>query len=134
MKTDMPQDMDLLMAQADRLRRYTLWSLLALLAWLAIQAVCNAPADTSPLTILVAWFIQALGLMLFLPGVQRGNAKAVAWLGYVLMMYFIPAVLGTFATGWRGQLALVECLLVAGAFVLGIRFVKVKRATQNGEF
>ena len=122
-------DAELQQFQATQLQRYCLWSLTALLVWMAIEI---AFSGLSLLASLVVWLVQALGLLWFVPGLRRGNASSAAWLGYVLMLYFIPAVLSAFAPGLKGQLAIIECVLVTGLFVLTIRFVKAKRATQGG--
>jgi uncharacterized membrane protein len=122
-------DAELLQVQAAQLQRYTVWSLIALLLWMAVEV---AFTELSLLASLVVWLVQAIGLLWFLPGLRRGNASSAAWLGYVLMLYFIFAVLSAFAPGLKGQLAIIECLLIVGVFVLTIRFVKAKRATQGG--
>lgn len=122
-------DAELLQVQAAQLQRYTVWSLIALLLWMAVEV---AFTELSLLASLVVWLVQAIGLLWFLPGLRRGNASSAAWLGYVLMLYFIFAVLSAFAPGLKGQLAMIECLLIVGVFVLTIRFVKAKRATQGG--
>jgi uncharacterized membrane protein len=122
-------DAELLQVQAAQLQRYTMWSLIALLVWMAVEV---AFTELSLLASLVVWLVQAIGLLWFLPGLRRGNASSAAWLGYVLMLYFIFAVLSAFAPGLKGQLAMIECVLIAGVFVLTIRFVKAKRATQGG--
>ncbi|MEK6788636.1 MAG: DUF2069 domain-containing protein [Pseudomonadota bacterium] len=122
-------DAELQQFQATQLQRYCLWSLTALLVWMAIEI---AFSGLSLLASLVVWLVQALGLLWFVPGLRRGNASSAAWLGYVLMLYFIFAVLSAFAPGLKGQLAIIECVLISGVFALTIRFVKAKRATQGG--
>lgn len=122
-------DAELLQVQAAQLQRYSVWGLIALLVWMAVEV---AFTELSLLASLVVWLVQAIGLLWFVPGLRRGNASSAAWLGYVLMMYFVFAVLSAFAPGLKGQLAMIECVLIAGVFVLTIRFVKAKRATQGG--
>ena len=122
-------DAELLQVQAAQLQRYSVWGLIALLVWMAVEV---AFTELSLLASLVVWLVQAIGLLWFVPGLRRGNASSAAWLGYVLMMYFVFAVLSAFAPGLKGQLAMIECVLITGVFVLTIRFVKAKRATQGG--
>ena len=122
-------DAELLQVQAAQLQRYSVWSLIALLVWMAVEV---AFTELSLLASLVVWLVQAIGLLWFVPGLRRGNASSAAWLGYVLMLYFVFAVLSAFAPGLKGQLAMIECVLITGVFVLTIRFVKAKRATQGG--
>lgn len=125
-------EQETLLAQASRLRLFTVAGLFALIVWLGVESVVNAPAGTSAGTVLLVWLLQALGLAWFMPGIWRGNASSGAWLGYVLLLYFVLAVLNAFAPGLHGQMALVECVLIGGVFLLAIRFVKVKRASQGG--
>lgn len=127
-----PPDTALLNAEAARLQRYSLWALLALIAWLMISTVATAPAGLSLLTLLVGWLLQSLPLWLFVPGLRAGRARSGVWLGFVLMFYFVFAVLNAFAPGLHGLLATVEAALISGVFLLVIRFVKAQRATQNG--
>ena len=122
-------DAELQQFQAAQLQRYCLWSLTALLVWMAIEI---AFSGLSLLASLVVWLVQALGLLWFVPGLRRGNASSAAWQDYVLMLQFIFAVLSAFAPGLKGQLAIIECVLISGVFALTIRFVKAKRATQGG--
>ena len=107
-------DAELLQLQAAQLQRYSVWGLIALLVWMAVEV---AFTELSLLASLVVWLVQAIGLLWFVPGLRRGNASSAAWLGYVLMMYFVFAVLSAFAPGLKGQLAMIECVLIAGVFV-----------------
>lgn len=121
-----------LRAQADQLQRSCWYSLLALIAWLGVETTVLAPAGMSVPTILVFWLIQAIGLLLFVPGLRAGRPRSAVWLAFVLLFYCIFAVLRAFTPGLPGHLALVELALVTGVFILAIRFVKAKRATQGG--
>lgn len=121
-----------LKAEADLLQRYCWYGLLMLILWMAVQAVVTAPAGMSMLAQLVFWLAHSLALLLFLPGIRAGRARSAVWLGFVLLFYFVLAVLGAFAPGLAGIMASVEAVLIAGLFILAIRFVKVKRATQGG--
>ncbi len=117
---------------SDRLQSYCWYSLLALIAWLAVETVALAPAGMSALAIAVFWLIQSLALLLFLPGMRAGRARSAVWLAFVLLFYVIFAVLRAFAPGLPGHMAMIEVVLICGLFTLAIRFVKAKRATQGG--
>lgn len=125
-------EIEILKAQAEQLRRYCWVALLALLAWLAVEALVQAPQGTSAVALLVGWLLHSLGLLVFMPGIRAGRARSAVWLAFVLLFYVIAAVLSAFAPGLPGLLAQVETVLIIGLFVLAIRFVKVKRASQGG--
>ena len=125
-------DDDILKAQAEQLRSYCWYALLALLVWLAVEAMTLAPAGTSAIALLVGWLLHSLGLLAFLPGIRAGRPRSAVWLAFVLLFYVISSVLAAFAPGLPGLLAQVETVLIIGLFVLAIRFVKIKRATQGG--
>lgn len=127
-----PPDTALLNAEAGRLRRYSLWALLALIAWRTVSFITSSTGSLSLLSLLLIWLIQTLPLWLFVPGLHAGRARSGVWLGFVLMFYFVFAVLKAFAPGLHGLLATVEAVLISGVFMLVIRFVKAQRATQNG--
>lgn len=131
LESNMPTDLDLI-ARAERLRRASVIATLAVLAWQAVQLGVLAPAGLSPLTLLVGWLLQALGLLCFLPGLVKGRPRSAVWLAFTLLFYGISAVLHGFSPGLTGEMAWVESALLIGQFTLLIRFVKAKRATQGG--
>lgn len=128
----MMNEADILKAQADQLQRYCWYALLALLAWLAVEALMQAPEGTSAAALLIGWLLHSLGLLVFLPGIRAGRARSAVWLAFVLLFYVISSVLSAFAPGLPGLLAQVETVLIIGLFVLTIRYVKIRRATQGG--
>ncbi|MEL0028693.1 MAG: DUF2069 domain-containing protein [Perlucidibaca sp.] len=121
-----------LLTQANQLHRYCRRGLIALIVWLALETVVLAPQGMPVLAMLVFWLLQSVALMLFLPGIHAGRARSAVWLGFVLLFYFIFAVLRAFGPGLAGKLALVELALEVGLFFIAIRYVKAKRATQGG--
>lgn len=126
------QDELALIARADRLRRGSVIATVAVLAWQAVQLLVLAPDGLSPLTLLVGWLLQGLGLLCFLPGLIKGRPRSAVWLAFTLLFYVISAVLHGFSPGLTGEMAWVESALLVGQFTLLIRFVKAKRATQGG--
>lgn len=121
-----------LIERADRLRRGSVIATLAVLTWQAVQLLVLAPTGLSPLTLLVGWLLQGLGLLCFLPGLIKGRPRSAVWLAFTLLFYVISAVLHGFSPGLTGEMAWVESALLTGQFILLIRFVKAKRATQGG--
>lgn len=122
-------DISLLKIQADQLQRYCWYGMLALLAWMAVETLTQG---LSPLAALLIWLLQALGVLVFMPGMRAGRPRSAVWLAFTLLFYLVSAVLGSFEPGLAGRLSQVESVLIIGLFVLTIRFVKIKRATQDG--
>lgn len=118
--------------RARKLQQWSLCCLLALILWFAIEAAILAPAQLSLLTLVVGWLLHSIALIAFIPGLRAAKARSAVWLAFVLMFYSVFAVLGAFAPGLSGRLAIVEAVLIGLLFFLAIRFVKIKRATQNG--
>lgn len=122
-------DISLLKTQADQLQRYCWYGMLALLVWMAVETLTQGLSLPAALLL---WLLQALGVLVFMPGIRAGRPRSAVWFAFTLLFYLVSAVLGSFAPGLNGQLSMVESLLIIGVFVLAIRFVKIKRATQDG--
>lgn len=128
-----PAEQIILLRRSMLLQHLSLFVLIALLLWLGIEAMLLAPTGLSSLTLLVGWFLRSLALLCFIPGLRAGKPRPAVWLSFVLLLYLIIAVLGAFAHGLSGTLSLIEALLIGTLFIVLIRFVNAKRATQNGE-
>jgi uncharacterized membrane protein len=75
--------------------------------------------NLNPLSALV----RALPLLLFLHPLFKENYRAAQWLGFILPVYFIDAVLAVFTPEhlMSGSLALVFCVL---SFISAILFIR----------
>lgn len=122
----------LLNAVADQLQRYCRWGFAALLIWFAVQSVTMAPSGLSPLALLLGWLFYSLPLLLFIPSLRTGSARSHVWLSFVLLFYGVLSLMRSFAPGLAGLLSIIESVLIIGLFILAIRYVKAKRATQGG--
>lgn len=72
---------------------------------------------------LIAWAIQALPLVAFLPGLHRSRPRAYAWLGFIIQFYFIHGVLLAFnpvRLTW-GLAHISLCVLIFCALIAFIR-------------
>lgn len=72
---------------------------------------------------LIAWGIQALPLVAFLPGLHRSHPRAYAWLGFIIQFYFIHGVLLAFnpeRLAW-GLAHISLCVLIFCALIAFIR-------------
>ena len=88
----------------------------------ALLAAATPPA---PL-MLVAWLLQVLPLLLFLPGLVKGNPRSLLWLSLVDLLYFIHGVLVAFDPA-RRWLGIVECVLSALLFICLALFLRQRR-------
>lgn len=91
----------------------------ALNSWLAL----GGPSLALP----VVWLLQTLPLLIFLPGLLRARPRTCAWLSFVVLLYFIHAVLVAFDPA-RRLLGLIEVLLCVVMFVLLIIYIRQYRA------
>jgi uncharacterized membrane protein len=69
--------------------------------------------------------IELVPLLLLLPGMLLGSARAHAWTCFVVNIYFIKGVLAAFDPA-RAVFGWVEVLLSLGLFVSGLLFVRWK--------
>lgn len=126
-----------LIQQTYQYQKMTWRLLLALIVWLAIAKVVVAPSALSVPTIIIGstlgWLLHSLALLFFAKGIRQGNPRTAVWMSYVLMVYFIYAVVRMGFNSVNGWVAIIECLLITALFASSIRYVKLKRATQNGE-
>ena len=64
------------------------------------------------------WLLRVVPLLLFMPSVLRGSLRAVIWLCFVLLFYFISAVELLFAQPDDG-IAIIGVSAVVGVFISG---------------
>ena len=74
---------------------------LTLLAWFALQVVFVFKTVILPMggrdPNLTVWAFHSLPLLLFLPGLWRGDPRTFAWLAFAVLMYFTLAVEALFS-------------------------------------
>ena len=63
---------------------------LSYLTTIAVITYANLTQDTGSW---IRWIIQCLPLFLVLPGMLRFKFRAYSWQGFIVVLYFIPAVL-----------------------------------------
>lgn len=107
--------------------------LLALMAFMTVETLLK------PLPVAAQAFLLGLVLLPLLPflgPLRRGNAGSALWLSMMLMPYFCWAVLGAFAPGLDGVLALLRTVLISACFtalMLMVRWTRQAHATSIGE-
>jgi uncharacterized membrane protein len=113
--------------QLAQTRRYILTLYYALLVYFAVNSVAALGAS---IAVPVVWLLQTVPLLIFLPGLRRGNARSYAWLSFVILLYFIHGVLLAF-DAQRRVLGFIEVLLCVALFVYLILFIRAYRTHFN---
>ncbi len=103
--------------------------LILLLYWCLILQFGWAIAltfDSLPVAGIVIWLVQALPLLLFAPGLYGSRLRAYFWLSFLLLPYFMHAVLVAFSPSrlWPG---LVEAALCTILFCCLLGFIRQYR-------
>lgn len=83
-------------------------SYVGLLLLLLVSTFSNAPDGITSkgmmiLTGMGIWLFKIAPLLLFVPGLIKGLPKTSAWLAYMIMLYFVLAVMLVFTPGAGGQ-------------------------------
>lgn len=83
----------------------------------AVWSLRNAPAEGA-LYAGVLWTLIKCGpLLLLLPALVRGSARAAVWLCFTLCAYFLAAVIDALAPPPLRWLGILETLLITSAFI-----------------
>ena len=82
------------------------------------------------ITTIIIWFLQTFPLLAFLPALHRTQARAYAWLSFVVLIYFIHGVVAAF-TEQQFWLGFTEILLCCVLFVALILFIRKYRDFYN---
>jgi uncharacterized membrane protein len=79
----------------------------------------------------IIWAIQLLPLAILLPGLIRGGHRSYAWLCFVVMIYFMAAVLNAFTPGytWPPYVEIALTVTIFIAAMLYARYVRRKVVT-----
>ncbi|GAB5498856.1 MAG: DUF2069 domain-containing protein [Pseudohongiellaceae bacterium] len=105
-------------------RRLVLANFYALLVYFALNSVLSLPELS--LAMPVIWLLQTLPLLIFLPGLLRTRPRSFAWLSFVILLYFMHAVLLAFEPE-RRWLGVLEALLCTSLFTLLVIFIRQYR-------
>lgn len=111
-------------ANIARTRLLVLANFSALLVYFAVNAVRSLPELS--LAMPVIWLLQTLPLLIFLPGLLRTRPRNFAWLSFVILLYFMHAVLLAFDPE-RRWLGVIEALLCISLFTLLVIFIRQYR-------
>lgn len=103
------------------IHRSLLASIYALLAYFGVISLMAVQGPN--LAFPVVWLIQVFPLLIFLPGLLRQRPRTHAWLSFVILLYFIHAVLVAFdpVRRWLGIIEVLLCVLIFSLLILFIR-------------
>ncbi len=76
------------------------------------------------------WLLRVVPLLLFMPSVLRGSLRAVIWLCFVLLFYFISAVELLFAQPDDG-IAIIGVSAVVGVFITAAFYIRTRGRELN---
>ena len=102
--------------------------------WIALagQQVVDVARFDAPRPV---WLLRVVPLLLFMPSVLRGSLRAVIWLCFVLLFYFISAVELLFAQP-DDVIAVVGVSAVVGVFIAAAFYIRTRgrelKAAQVG--
>ncbi len=111
---------------APRVRLTRALSLACFFGLIALLVVNNLWfADLHGARVGVILAVELIPLLLLLPGMLKGSARAHAWTCFVVNIYFIKGVLAAFDPA-RAVFGWVEVLVSLGLFVAGLLYVRWK--------
>lgn len=102
--------------------RWLWWTLWALWIVFGLQQVVDVARFDAPWPV---WLLRVFPLVLFMPGVARGSLRAVIWLCFVLLFYFISSVELIFARP-NDPVAISGIVAVAILFVVAALYVRMR--------
>ncbi|MEY4641897.1 MAG: hypothetical protein RLZZ227_1891 [Pseudomonadota bacterium] len=90
-----------------------------------LLATLTAPFFLIDNTSIGFWLMQIVPLLITLPGVFRRNPRALQWLGFLVLFYFLNAVLQVSSSlapqRALGLVTLLLCLILFTAVIVAIR-------------
>lgn len=98
----------------------------ALLGLFTIDAIMTLFRGAPFAVALVLWLVRVLPLLIFLPGLRARSPRAIAWLSFAILLYFIHAVMTAFVPGEMlyGIIYSLLCVAVFCSVVLWIRVMR----------
>lgn len=94
--------------------------------WLALLVLLTAPLLLTDSASTGLWLMQCIPLLLTLPGLVRGNGRALQWLCFLVLFYFTQAILQLFsavpALRWIGGLTALLCVVLFTAAIVSLRW------------
>ena len=111
------------------LKKIVLAAVVAMMLLLSYNTLISPPIGKLPN--LTMWVIQLLPLAILLPGLIRGGHRSYALLCFLVMIYFMAAVINAFTPGYTWP-PYVEIALIAIIFVAALLYARyVRRPAQT---
>lgn len=106
--------------------------------WCSLMLLISAPLLLSTPNSIGLWLMQAVPLLITLPGLLRLDPRTLLWLGFLVQFYFVNGVLQVAsaepARRWLGGLTLVLCLTLFTAVIVAVRRArKIRHLNQPPE-
>ncbi len=122
--------------RANRAWQVLVASYAGLLLLLLVSTLSNPPESiTEPLMLWVTgvgyWLLKVVPLLLFIPGLRQRSHKAASWLAYMIMLYFVFAVMDAFTPG-SGVFGWLMVLLSLSVFVSSMMFTRWQKRVEAG--
>lgn len=83
------------------------------------------------------WLMQCVPLLLTLPGLRKHQPRALQWLGFLVLFYFLNGVLLAASPAplqrWLGALTVLLCVTLFAAVIVAVRSGRRARHDQHTE-
>ncbi|MDY6982449.1 MAG: DUF2069 domain-containing protein [Pseudomonadota bacterium] len=83
------------------------------------------------------WLMQCVPLLLTLPGLHKHQPRALQWLGFLVLFYFLNGVLQAASAAplqrWLGALTVLLCVTLFAAVIVAVRGGRRARHDQHTE-
>jgi uncharacterized membrane protein len=93
--------------------------------WLGLLLLITTPLVLTTSASVGLWLMQAVPLLITLPGLLKRQTRTLLWLGFLVQFYFINGVLqassAATAQRWIGALTLLLCLTLFTAVIVTVR-------------
>lgn len=102
--------------------------------WLGLLLLITAPFALGAGTSIGFWLMQTVPLLLTLPGLLKLQSRALLWLAFLVMFYFVNGVLQVASAApaqrWLGASTLVFCLTLFTTVIVVVRRRKHGKPTE----
>lgn len=111
-------------------------SYVGLLLLLLVTTFANPPASIDSTLALAGagiaiWLLKVAPLLLLLRGLLKRSHKTASWLSFMIMLYFVLAVMLTFTPGANGQ-GWLMVILTGSAFMSSMLYTRWQKRAEAG--
>lgn len=106
-----------------------------LVCWLGLMLLVSAPLVLFSTTSTGLWLMQAVPLLITLPGLLKLQSRTLLWLGFLVQFYFINGVLQVSGAmpvqRWLGALTLLLCVTLFTTVIVAVRSARKIKQLDN---